>query len=237
MIMATKVVYPKWDQKVIPHGARCQETSGFVNGDYIRCGAPAIAIVGTKDPQPYYMCLPHSAHTVQNRGGKYIIPPQETIVMPPAKKAVPASLRQKMAASTTGARPSLLPPGIGGRPEIIEEKIKEAEEKSPDINDVMEAGKDRTQLRKLIEAQVAINSQLKALEREKELYDKGIKDILNQYGIGSMKCDGASLSYFVNARKTIKAELLVAAGVPLTTISECTITSTSKTLVIRASKE
>jgi hypothetical protein len=68
-------VYPKWDQKDIPAGATCQETSGMIGDDYIRCGKPAVAIVGTRDQQPYFMCAPHASHTVNNRGGWYLVEP------------------------------------------------------------------------------------------------------------------------------------------------------------------
>lgn len=158
--------------------------------------------------------------------------------MPPAKKAVmPASLRQKMAQATMGTRPSMLPHGVGGRvEEAIDKMIPKSDTEAPEINEIMEVGKDRTNLRKMIEQQVEFNSAIMDLKAQKEPYDKAIKALLEQYGITKMRCDGASVSYFVNTRKTIKGELLLASGIPQETIDSCTQTSNSKTLVIRPSK-
>jgi hypothetical protein len=157
--------------------------------------------------------------------------------MPKAKKVMPATLRQKMAAATTGTRPSLLPAGVGGRP-VEPPKVVDAavEEPVPEINEIMEAGTDRTNLRKMVERHWQINSQIKKLESDLEPIAAAIKALLGDYGISKMTCDGAPVNYFVNARKTIKDTLLLAAGITQETIDTCTVTTNSKSLVIRPPK-
>lgn len=48
----------------------CQETTGMIGDDYIRCGAKTVGIVlHYRDQKAYPMCLPCTVHNVNNRGG------------------------------------------------------------------------------------------------------------------------------------------------------------------------
>ena len=50
-------------------GHPCEETWGATaTGEYLRCGKPSVAIVKSKDPRAYFMCLQCAWHNVDNRG-------------------------------------------------------------------------------------------------------------------------------------------------------------------------
>lgn len=59
--------------------ATCEETRGMVGQDYIRCGKPAVAIVKTKDTNPYAMCLMDAYHNIANRGAILVFTTDETL--------------------------------------------------------------------------------------------------------------------------------------------------------------
>lgn len=51
----------------------CHETLGMTQGHkYIRCGKPAVAIIGNRDPRPYLMCGHCAHHNVHNRRGQLL---------------------------------------------------------------------------------------------------------------------------------------------------------------------
>lgn len=54
---------------------RCEETHGMIGEQYLRCGAEAVAIVKTRDPNPYPMCLAHATHNIDNRGAVLMFAP------------------------------------------------------------------------------------------------------------------------------------------------------------------
>ena len=47
----------------------CEETTGMIGEQYLRCGAPAVVLVKHKgrNEGPYFMCGPCANHNVRNR--------------------------------------------------------------------------------------------------------------------------------------------------------------------------
>ena len=52
----------------------CQETTGMIGNEYLRCGAPAVALVQHRGRRggPYYMCLGCANHNVRNRNADVV---------------------------------------------------------------------------------------------------------------------------------------------------------------------
>ncbi len=55
----------------------CEETTGMVGDDYIRCGAPASRLIQPigRSEGPYWMCDPCASHNVRNRHCADVTPP------------------------------------------------------------------------------------------------------------------------------------------------------------------
>ena len=51
----------------------CQETIGMIGDEYVRCGAPAVAIIDNGDTHLYLMCGPCAAHNIGHRGAKPVM--------------------------------------------------------------------------------------------------------------------------------------------------------------------
>lgn len=150
------------------------------------------------------------------------------------KKPIPDSLRQKMAQAVTGAAPSVVPPGIVNPP--VPKDRKEAEPKA-NINDLLSPGEDRDTLRLLVLQQATLNSTVKEIKTQLDPIEKRIKSLLSDYGLaGNMDCEGIGVNYFPNNRSSVDAALLLAHGVSLEVIRQCTKTSNSMTLVITPPK-
>lgn len=47
---------------------RCEEASIFSTKMYLPCGIPAVALLKTRDPRPYFMCQGCADHNLKNRG-------------------------------------------------------------------------------------------------------------------------------------------------------------------------
>jgi hypothetical protein len=142
-------------------------------------------------------------------------------------------LKQKMAQSVSGSAPSLVPgPRNTDVPPAPEQK-----ETIPSIQDLIGDEDDRTTLEQLIAQRVAIDSQIKPLEKSKDLLTDRIKTQLSSYGITQMLCDGAKVSYTMTERKTINQNKLIGAGVDIETIVLCTDITKSSMLKITPAKE
>ena len=50
----------------------CEETTGMVGDSYLRCGAPAVALISFdgRSEGPYFMCRFCANHAVHNRRGR-----------------------------------------------------------------------------------------------------------------------------------------------------------------------
>lgn len=143
------------------------------------------------------------------------------------------SLRQKMAQSVAGSAPSMVPgPRNTEVPPAPEEK-----ETIPSIQDLIGDEDDRMTLEQLIAQRVAIDAQIKPLEKSKDLLTNRIKTQLSSYGITQMLCDGARVSYTTTERKTINQNKLIGAGVDIEIIVACTDVSKSSMLKITPAKE
>lgn len=143
-------------------------------------------------------------------------------------------LKQKMAQSMVGTAPSLVP-----APYVKQGKAPHAEltEVLPAIDDLIAEEDDRDTLKQLIAMQVQLNLQIKPLEKQKDLVTDRIKAALSSYGITSMVCEGAKVSFTATERKTINPMKLIAAGVEAETIVMCTDITTSSMLKITPAKD
>jgi hypothetical protein len=52
--------------------ATCEETTGMIREEYLRCGKPAVAIIKSRDVNPYAMCLMCADHNINNRNATLI---------------------------------------------------------------------------------------------------------------------------------------------------------------------
>ena len=52
----------------------CQETTGMIGNEYLRCGAPAVALIQHRGRHegPYYMCRGCADHNVHNRNADVV---------------------------------------------------------------------------------------------------------------------------------------------------------------------
>jgi hypothetical protein len=147
-----------------------------------------------------------------------------------AKKPIPASLKQKMAASVVGSRASLIPQPYTPKP-----TPKPAEEVVPSVETIIEDAEELATLRELVARQLPLNAQIKALESSLKPINDRIKGILGECKIKAV-CDGATINQFPVTRSTVDPLLLLAAGVDEETIQSCTKTSTSYTLLVTGIK-
>ena len=148
-----------------------------------------------------------------------------------AKKPMPDSLRQKMAASVAGTSPSLVPQfDVSKVTFTVDKKVEE--EVVPSIDDLIADDVDRTMLRDLIANHVQLNRQKKQLEKSVETLGARIKSVVTDYGVDKMMCDGAKVSLTRGERRTINSMKLVASGVPQDLIEACTDISRFQTLTI-----
>lgn len=154
--------------------------------------------------------------------------------MPKTATSKEKDLRMKMAQSVAGSAPSMVP-----TPRAKQEvpAAPEPKEIIPNIDDLIGEEDDRDTLKLLINQRLDIDSQLRPLEKQKENVTDRIKTHLSNYGITSMLCDGAKISYTVQERKTLNHTKLVAAGVDIETIVACTDISKSSTLRITPGKD
>ena len=231
--MAKKIVYPKMTDKTIPATATCQETSGMIHDEYIRCGEPAVAVVKTRDPNPYYMCLPHASHTIDHRGGELVL--TNNPEMAHALNGGKRSLKDRMKAATAGTKVSMVPV-----PHVKQSEVPaapEVKETIPDINELIGDEEDRSTLSVLIQRKMEIDEPLKPLEKQKDAIVERIKVYLSGYGITSMMCQGAKVSYTVIERKALNQMKLIESGVAVETIVACTDITKSSTLKITPAKD
>lgn len=149
-------------------------------------------------------------------------------------KTAEQSLKQKMAQSVAGAAPSMVPTPRAKQEVPVAPEPKEI---IPAIEELIGDEDDRETLKLLIQQKIDIDYQLKPLEKQKDNVTDRIKTHLSNYGITSMVCDGAKVSYTVQERKTLNHTKLVAAGVDIETIVACTDISKSSTLRITPSRD
>ncbi len=146
------------------------------------------------------------------------------------KSELPASLRQKIAASQVGSKPSLIPPGIGGQPPLPPRPMKV--EKAPDIADLMDDGEDRETLTALVSQYHTINTTKKQAAAAIKPLGERIKTILGNYGINHFTYVGVDVNYYLTERKTLNRGKLLAAGVSIEILEACTDVSASGALRI-----
>jgi hypothetical protein len=159
------------------------------------------------------------------------MPKKATATISPEEK----SLKQKMAASVVGSAPNLVPV-----PRVPQGDVPAAPEPVaivPPIDELMEDGEDKDTLRKLIEVHIALNSQIKPLEKQLDIIKDRIKNALSCYSITNMSCDGAKVSYTVTERRTLNHMKLIAAGVDTEVLVACTDITKSGMLRITPAKD
>lgn len=144
------------------------------------------------------------------------------------------SLRQKMAQSVSGHAPSMIP-----GPRVVQGVVPTTDIKEvvPGVEELIADEEDRNTLAALVQSKIAIDSQLKPLEKQKEMVTDRIKAALSSYGITTMMCAGAKVSYTTTERKTINATKLVASGVDMEVIVACTDVTKSGMLKITPGKD
>jgi hypothetical protein len=59
--------------------ATCEETTGMIGEEYMRCGKPAVAIIKSRDVNPYAMCKHCAWHNVTNRNAALIFTTDENL--------------------------------------------------------------------------------------------------------------------------------------------------------------
>jgi hypothetical protein len=151
-----------------------------------------------------------------------------------SKAAIPKSLKQKMAASVSGAGQSLVPdiPGVTSSPTPPPAEV----DLIPSIDQLIGDAEDLTTLRDLVNLQVKVNAQKKELEKKLEPINDRIKAIVSEYGIEKAVCDGANITLSQGSRSTINKLKLVAYGVDEEIITACTDVTTTQTLKITPAK-
>ena len=145
------------------------------------------------------------------------------------------SLKDRMKASTAGTKVSMVPV-----PHVKQSEVPaapEVKETIPDINELIGDEEDRSTLSVLIQRKVEIDEQLKPLEKQKDAIVERIKVSLSGYGITSMMCQGAKVSYTVIERKALNQMKLIESGVAVETIVACTDITKSSTLKITPAKD
>src|ERR1700722_15818842 len=144
-------------------------------------------------------------------------------------------LKQQMAQSVAGSAPSMIP---AARNNLVPPP-PESKEVIPSIQELIGDEDDRNTLEQLIAQRIDIDSQIKPLEKSKELLTDRIKTQLSSYGITQMLCDGAKVSYSVTeGRKTINRNKLIGAGVDTDIIDACTdVSAAGSMLRITPAKE
>jgi hypothetical protein len=150
-------------------------------------------------------------------------------------KSKEKSLKQKMAQSVVGSAPSMIP-----GPRISQGEVPpapEVKEAIPMLDELIADTEDRETIRQLISKSIEIAALLKPLEKQQDAIKDRIKVQLSGYGITSMLCDGAKVSYTMTERKTLNHTKLVAAGVDVETIVACTDVTRSSMLKITPAKE
>ncbi len=139
-------------------------------------------------------------------------------------------LRQKMAASVVGSAPSLIPAPRVKQGEVP--ALPEPEPIIPPIDELIPDGEDKQALRLLIGMSIDLNLKIKPLEKQQDAIKDRIKVALSSYGITSMSCDGAEVSYTVTERRNLNHMKLIAAGVDTEVIVACTDITKSSMLKI-----
>lgn len=150
------------------------------------------------------------------------------------KKKMEKDLRQKMAQSVAGSAPSMVPV-----PYVKQGKVPKHEQSEaiPPVEDLITDKEDRETLAQLVAARVQLDIQLKPLEKQKEMMTDRIKAALSSYGITSMMCAGAKVSYTQQEYKKLNEQKLIGAGVDLETIILCTDVTMTSRLTIRPEKD
>lgn len=170
--------------------------------------------------------------TINPRTGK-----QETMseTLNGAAKDNERLLRQKMAASVVGSAPSLVPAPRVKQGEVP--ALPEPEAIIPPIDELIPDGEDKQALRLLIGMSIDLNLKIKPLEKQQDAIKDRIKVALSSYGITSMSCDGAKVSYTVTERRNLNHMKLIAAGVDTEVIVACTDITKSSMLKITPARD
>jgi len=129
--------------------------------------------------------------------------------------------------------PSLVPDGL----KLIPPPPKPKDELPPDLKQLVQDKKDYLTLARLIEEDMPWKAQQKEAEGKRKGIEIKIKNLLGKHKVGEAMLGDVRVSYYSGERSTIKADKLLAAGVPIQTIMACTEKSTSFTLRLSKREE
>ncbi len=189
----------KGPNNTIPKGATCQEASTQSRGMYIPCGNPATAIIHhDRDGRGYYMCPPCAYHNIRNRGGKF-----EAGIDPTAVKEM--NLEDRLKASLKVVNASLVPDEVIPPPEKEEEIV-------PQLTDIITDRAERLKLIRMIQLQLPLAEQEKAIKNARKPLVDGIKKILGKFQVSKAAWEGHIINYFTGKpRRSISESKLILA--------------------------
>lgn len=98
------------------------------------------------------------------------------------------------------------------------------------IEDAISSKKDQQLIRDASEEYPSLSAEIKKLESRKSELSGILKKEMRTYGLESVQAGGFVVSYYVTNRSTIKADLLLANGVSVQTIQDCTETTASESV-------
>ena len=137
------------------------------------------------------------------------------------------TLKERMAKATGKAGVDLNPQDYTPPP-----SKKKEEEVLPDAREVIPSIKDRNLLNHMVSDYLTYSQQESEAKKAKKPLNATIKKLLGTYQVSKVMVGDNRVNYYNAPRRSIKAELLLQAGVPLSVIEKCTVATDAYTLKI-----
>lgn len=160
--------------------------------------------------------------------GQRIFPDRPSETERKGKNALPPTLKQKMAQSVSGAKPSLVP--VQPEPKS---GVESQNETFLPASDLIADAEEVDTLAALMKRHAELKESIKLMESSLDPITDRIKAILGTYGIDRVQCGQYKASYFETTRSSLNRTKLIAHGVDEEVIDQCTDLSYSKSLRIR----